>query len=162
MAIVHNYGNMWDAYDRASLMLVTTNSYIARKGNLVMGAGAARQARDKFPGIDYAYGEHITKKFGQLALYGVVTPGEVGLKNKVGIFQVKMHYKEDADPVVIATSAATLTLLLRSRSEYGRSLHMNFPGIGYGNMEPLHVLSLLDKYLKVDVPVNLWRYREEE
>jgi hypothetical protein len=44
-------GDMWSAYNRANLFLVTTNSTLKRNNALVMGRGIARQARDRFPGI---------------------------------------------------------------------------------------------------------------
>lgn len=50
-------GDMWSAYDGADLFLVTTNGVVTRDGKLVMGAGIARQARDRFPGLDEALGK---------------------------------------------------------------------------------------------------------
>ncbi|MEK6860596.1 MAG: hypothetical protein AABY07_01375 [Nanoarchaeota archaeon] len=42
-------GNMWDELGKAELILVTANSNIKKNGALVMGAGAAKEARDRFP-----------------------------------------------------------------------------------------------------------------
>lgn len=45
------YGDLWDYWTRGYYVGITTNTVI-RNGKLVMGAGVAKQARDKFPGLD--------------------------------------------------------------------------------------------------------------
>ncbi len=42
-------GDMWSVYDQADLFLVTTNGVVTRYGKLVMGAGIARQTKERFP-----------------------------------------------------------------------------------------------------------------
>jgi hypothetical protein len=52
-------GDMWSVYQEADLFLITTNATLKRNGALVIGRGIARQARDRFPGLDIALGRHI-------------------------------------------------------------------------------------------------------
>ncbi len=50
-------GDMWSAFDQVDLFLVTTSHVVTKDGKLVMGAGIAKQARDRFPGLDAALGQ---------------------------------------------------------------------------------------------------------
>lgn len=52
-------GNIWSVFEQADLFLVTTNATLNRQGALVMGAGIARQARDRFPGLDQKLGKAV-------------------------------------------------------------------------------------------------------
>lgn len=52
-------GDMWRAFDDADLFLITTNAVLKSNWALVMGRGIAKQARDRFPGIDLAIGRQI-------------------------------------------------------------------------------------------------------
>ena len=52
-------GDMWTAYTAADIFLITTNATITTRGALVMGRGIARQAKERFPGLDTALGTHV-------------------------------------------------------------------------------------------------------
>ncbi|HRQ42375.1 MAG TPA: hypothetical protein PLD25_31040 [Chloroflexota bacterium] len=52
-------GDVWTAYVAADLFLITTNATITVQGALVMGRGIARQAKERFPGLDIALGGYI-------------------------------------------------------------------------------------------------------
>jgi|AACY02.17.fsa_nt_gi hypothetical protein len=44
------HGNMWDAWSEADFWLFTGNGKLTRHhGELVMGAGIAKQVKEKFP-----------------------------------------------------------------------------------------------------------------
>ena len=82
-------GDMWSVFDQADLFLVTTNHVVMGDGKLVMGAGIAKQARDRFPGLDAA--------LGQAALatgtpYGLLISPRWP-KAKLGAFQTKGEWK---------------------------------------------------------------------
>jgi hypothetical protein len=68
-------GDMWTAFDEATLFLLTTNATIKRNGALVMGRGIARQARDRFPGLDAALGKQILSVCGNPS--ALLRPGAV-------------------------------------------------------------------------------------
>ena len=44
-------GDMWRVFDEVDYFVITTNAIIKRNGAVVMGAGIAKQMRDKYPGI---------------------------------------------------------------------------------------------------------------
>lgn len=52
---------MFSWYDKSDLFLTTINTTI-HNGRLVMGAGHAKQVRDKFPGIDRKFGLAVIEK----------------------------------------------------------------------------------------------------
>lgn len=127
----HEKGDMWSAFDNTDHFLITTNRIVKRDGGLVMGAGIAKTARDRWPGLDKKLGTAI-KQAG--AEYGVI------LGKKIGIFQVKNHFKEEACLKLIEQSAKKLAEVANSNPE--KRYDLNFPGIGNGkrqfnDVEPL-------------------------
>ncbi len=147
-------GDMWTAYSTADLFLITTNSTLRQDGALVMGRGIARQARDRFPGLDRVLGRQIQTVCGSLGVYGLLIsprwrPGAG--PGRLGCFQVKQHWQQAARLPLIRRSAAALTWWARYHADC--QIHLNFPGIGNGGLHKTAVLPLL-----VDLPENviLW------
>ena len=54
------HGDMWDSYDDVNMFCITTNNAIKKNGALVMGRGIAKEAKDRFPGLDLRLGSLIT------------------------------------------------------------------------------------------------------
>lgn len=164
MTVRYEYGDMWSAYDEADLVLVTTNCTIRRDGQLVMGRGAAKQAKERFPQVPVAYGKAISEL--DHPSYGIMTPQDVGLDNcKVGIFQVKMHFRNQADLSLIRLSCLGLRERVRTKQITG-TIHMNYPGIGNGGLPVSKVSAILDAFLPKNplykVTITIWRYAKEE
>ena len=66
-------GDMWTAYTTADLFLITTNSTLKTSSHaLVMGRGIARQAKERFPGLDIALGGQIQALCGNQGIYGLL------------------------------------------------------------------------------------------
>jgi hypothetical protein len=126
-------GDMWDAFDKVDHFIITTNAIVKVNGALVMGAGIARQARDKFPGIDQEIGGAV-KRAGNR--YGLL------LGNKLGVFQVKYHFKDPADPELIKYSCSMLRDHALAYPE--RKYALNFPGIGNGKLQYHDVKTIID------------------
>jgi hypothetical protein len=51
--------DVWDRYKRGEIICVTTNGYVKRNGEAVMGRGIARGAKNKFPGLAKRIGSSI-------------------------------------------------------------------------------------------------------
>lgn len=133
-------GNMWDAYDDADLFLITTNSMVKSSGALVMGAGIAKEAKEKFPGIEFTLGNEILKTCGQLGKYCLLISPQWPDK-KLGCFQVKYHWKDNADIDLIADTSERLFYFLEAYDV--KNCHLNFPGIGNGRLDRELVLNVL-------------------
>jgi len=154
--MIQKFGNMWDAYDDADLFLITTNSFVTQRGTLVMGRGIAQQTRDRFPGIDRAFAKQITKRNAHLKMYGLLIPDDWP-EHKIGCFQVKTHWGRPARLKLIRLS--TYDLWHWTKEHPDASVHLNFPGIGYGQLYYEDVLPVV-QFLPDSVTV--WRFGYEE
>lgn len=151
-------GDMWTVYDQAVLFLVTTNGVVTRSGALVMGAGIAKQARDRFPGLDQALGSAV-KAAG--SPYGLlvsprwsISPGGSGATAKLGAFQTKDNWTEGSSPVLIGFAANKL--LAWCEAHPTARVHLNMPGVGCGGLSREAVLPLL---ASLPDTVTVWEYR---
>lgn len=117
-------GNMFD--HPASLILVTTNSFVRSNGELVMGRGAAAELRRHMPNAESVFGSLVRKTpgLGVWKQYGVMTCGPYG------IFQVKYHWGKPAVPDLIKVSVFCLQSIARNY----HSISLNYPGIGNGGL----------------------------
>ncbi|MCI0579953.1 MAG: hypothetical protein L0332_24090 [Chloroflexi bacterium] len=150
------YGDMWTAYSKADLFLITTNSTIRQNGALVMGRGIACQARDRFPGLDKALGRQILNACGHLGEYGLlVSPRWPAAK--LGAFQVKTRYDQPADPTIIEHSTAALHAWCAAHPT--ALVCLNFPGIGNGRLPREQVLPIVEQ---LPANVTIWEYQEYE
>jgi hypothetical protein len=158
---------MWSAWDQADLFLITTNSSTRADGRLVMGAGIARQARDRFPGLDARLGQVIQNQAAARTRfshrgreYFSFTPPYCLLvspnwpQGKLGLFQVKHWFCDHANLDLIECSVSALR---RWCSEHPDArVHVNFPGIGNGRLDSGDVLPLISQ---LPDSVDVWQYR---
>jgi len=146
-------GNMWEVFDEVDHFIITTNAVVKNNGALVMGAGIAKQVRDSFPGIDADMGAAIYKHCGpdcplKDRFYGIL------LGRKIGMFQVKHHYKDDADLRLIQQSAGVLDVI--ATHSPGRTFALNFPGIGNGKLDYHDVYGLISH---LPDNVQIWTFK---
>lgn len=133
-------GDMWSVYDEADVFLVTTNAVLTRDYRLVMGGGIAKEALERYPGLDWLWGYRLYSRYWQvyerqqLPIYGVLWPinGE-----KLAAFQTKRHWREKADLDIITNAAWRLRLVAERYPD--KRFHLNFPGIGLGGLRPEEV-----------------------
>ena len=143
-------GDIWSAFEQADLFLVTTNSVLIRHGALVMGAGIARQAVERFPGLDAALGS-VVRQAGDT--YGLLVSPRWP-EAKLGAFQTKANWKEGSSPALITFS--TGKLLEWCKEHPTAQVHLNMPGVGLGGLSREQVLPILE--LLPDT-VTVWEYR---
>jgi hypothetical protein len=149
-------GDMWQHYGQAGLFLITTNSTLRRDGALVMGRGIARQARERFPGLDTALGEEIRKRCGSLGVYGLLISPRWP-QARLGGFQVKRDWGRPADLDLIAGSVTALVEWTTHRPAV--AVCLNFPGIGNGGLARSAVWPLLEP---LPDSVTIWEYPETQ
>jgi hypothetical protein len=144
---------MWTAYTAADLFLVSTNSTIRQDGALVMGRGIARQAKERFPGLDAALGTQVQALCGNQGIYGLlVSPRWPAAK--LGAFQVKQHYSQPASLELIRRSTAALCAWCIKHPT--ATVVVNFPGIGNGRLRREDVLPII---AQLPDQVTIWEYR---
>ncbi len=136
-------------FDNPGIKVVTTNSVIKNDGKLVMGAGAALQAKQLFPGIDKTAALILSRKgFGNLSTYYFTMVTDV-----VGIFQTKRHYGDKSDIELIRGSTQAFSNHVKLFPEY--TFNLNMPGIGYGGLKESEVYDIV-KTLPDNVII--WKY----
>ena len=141
----HEQGNMWNIWDETQHFIFTGNSFIKMNGALVMGRGIAKEVRDKFPGIDHAIGTVIHNHLGK---YGVI------LGSKIGVFQVKYNFADQADLDLISYSVSKLTVMASEKPQ--ERFDMNYPGIGNGKLNRELVEPLL---APLPANVHIWSFQ---
>lgn len=147
-------GNMWSIYDETDLFLITTNSFLKKDDSrLVMGAGIAKQARDKFKDVnlDRALGMAIEDRCGHLGEYGLIV-SEFWPISKLGIFQVKYHWKDKAKYALIERSTDMLCKWIEKNNP--ARVDINYPGIGNGGLDEKTVHGFIQK---LPGCVNVWK-----
>jgi len=145
----YEYGDMWGVYEKTDAFCITTNSYIKSNGAVVMGRGIAKAARDRFDGIDKELGSKIE----HLSSYGLCTAS----RGVVVAFQVKRHFKEKADLMLIANAALSLR---RIANRYpNKRFDLNFPGIGNGGLSVSKVRPAVEV---LPENVHVWRFEEQK
>lgn len=138
MKLVHDrlyYTTPWEFPD---IFLFTGNPIINKSGGIVMGRGAAKEVRDAYPGVDRVFGRMIQKDPTKHLLWA-----EVRSKSVVGWFKVKNHWMEEAKPELIQASTEVLADLATRHKKY--QFHINFPGIGNGQLSVGVVLPILEQ-----------------
>ncbi len=141
---------------KSDLTLLTTNATLNARDALVMGAGIARQARDRWPGLDLALGQSIRIKCSAYSPFEyrdrhykvyqppynlIISPDWP--RKKVGAFQVKSRFYIPASFDLISTAVSHLVSWCTEHPE--AVVHLNFPGIGNGRLPRSKVLLLVRK-----------------
>lgn len=122
--------NLWDL--ACDLRVITTNSALRRSdGACVMGRGCAREARDRFPGLDLKLGRLVARHGNR-----VMRLGRFG-GTMIASFPVKHHWRDEADPALIRHSAEQLVALA---NKFGyKNIAIPRPGCGNGRLSWLDV-----------------------
>lgn len=138
-------GDMWEEIGKARLILFTANASINSRGELVMGRGAAAEAKARYPDLPRQIGRDLLEEYEDHRPYHVWLPPEFGESapsvTHVGAFQVKHRWQDAASLTLIRQSAQYLAELIRGTPW---RVAMNFPGIGYGRLRRKDVLPLLE------------------
>ena len=147
------HGDMFDIPDTEGYgidaIFVTSNSYMKQCGALTMGAGAAKDMVNHYPGIDKTFGSLLAGK--HLGMYSILSVPVYGQSVALlGLFQVKYHWNKPASVSLIYTSARKLADFA---GMFRGTIALNFPGIGHGELAREDVLPLLDV-----LPHNVWVY----
>ena len=129
-------GNIWDFYKQNQNMAicVTTNGIVTKYNKLVMGAGIAKDARDRFKGIDFKLGE-LVKKYGNIPFYlddiGIIT------------FPTKHDYRFNSNIELIKNSAKIIKLMVESGTF--ETIYSPWPGCGNGGLSKDFVRPILEE-----------------
>lgn len=132
-------GDMWPVFNKTDLFLITTNSVIKDDGCLVMGAGIAKQAKLKYPGIDYALGQSILSKPNPIKYLLIVS--DKWPEKKLGCFQTKYHWRDSSPIELIEASTKALFNFVQDKDI---RVDIPLPGCGNGGLKLNQVKSILE------------------
>jgi hypothetical protein len=91
-------GNLWNFHSGAPVC-ITTNGIIKKNGELVMGAGIALQAKQRFPALPLKAGNAV-KGYGNRTLYFI--------EERLFTFPTKYDWRDPSDINLIGLSAHQL------------------------------------------------------
>jgi len=138
-------GNLWDFYDKDNFTVcITTNGFVKKNHESVMGRGCAKEAKERFPLLPLALGRSI-EEYGNIF---TVIHDELH-HIKVGIFPVKTHWMLNADLELIRESAKQLKSLALFRSN--ETFILPRPGCGNGFLQWEDVKPVIEF-----LPDNVW------
>jgi hypothetical protein len=139
-------GDLWDYYGRKGFIVcITTNGFLKKNGEAVMGRGCAWEAKTRFPELPKLLGQKI-KLFGN-NVYELQS-------KKLWSFPTKHNWWEKADPDLISKSAAQLVSYIENRRiEFGllETFILPKPGCSNGQLDWEDVKPLLK-----DLPNTVW------
>ncbi len=95
-------GDIWKLIGIADALCVTTNAVIKSNGALVMETGIAKEAVEKFPRIQFTFG-NLVQSVGNIPVVGAVKEG-----TRIVSFPTKTHYQDPSDMFLIKKSAENL------------------------------------------------------
>ena len=151
------HGDLWHHLGEYDAICITTNGKVKKDGSVVMGAGIAKQAKDKFHGIAYIIGKYIRLRGNEPHVIDMNYFFELDMPNIV-TFPVKHHWKERADLILIKISAEHLLHLL-NKNEWER-VALPAPGVGNGKRDwETDVKPIIEKVFGDDDRIDIWFYR---
>lgn len=134
-------GNLWDQDN--CVICVTTNGIVRGDGKLVMGAGCAKEARDRFPGLDSLLGNRV-KSWGNVPhIAGAYQLDKIKVATIVS-FPTKNHYKDDSDMKLIEQSARNLRKMADDLN--WKKVVIPRPGCGLGYLRWTDVKKVIEPY----------------
>lgn len=141
---------MWCAYEWAHHFFITANSFIKTNGCAVLGRGIAKEAITRHCDLPLMAGRHIKHACGHLGTYSCMA----NVFDKIGMFQVKYNWQDDADLDLIKGSVDKLAAALDHNSDITR-VCLNFPGIGNGKLDYHDVLPIIQS---LPDTVHVWTF----
>jgi hypothetical protein len=131
-------GNLWDY--PADVRVITTNGFVKKNGECVMGRGCAAEAKQRHPRLPKILGDLIQRRGNNVhyLLYALYS------------FPVKHHWFQKADIALIEQSAKQLVTLITEDWDSGDKepiIVLPRPGCGNGQLNWEDVKPILEPIL---------------
>ena len=122
-------GNLWDLAKLPNILVISTNGFVKKNNECVMGRGIAKEAKEKFPSIALDLG-HFIQESGNYV-------HDLGIYDDYYIysFPVKHNWWEKADIKLIENSAKQLAVAIAIDFLEHEKIGMQvfIPQVGCGN-----------------------------
>lgn len=135
-------GDIFNHLEDFDAVVITTNGFVKSNGRCVMGAGIAKQARDKIRDTDLQLGRYIKQYGNRVFNLGHYTKKNGDISFNLISLPVKHNWWEDADVDLIAKSLSQLIELV-DKLELTK-VAVPYPGIGNGKLSKDVVAPLLE------------------
>lgn len=129
-----------------NIYMFTANSIVKQNGELVMGKGSAKSARDTYIGIDKMFGDKVVS--GQEFNVTFVKWKE----QWIGAFQTKIDWRKLSPTYLVKDSIDKLKRIAEERPMW--TFHLPYPAVSCGGKSVEDVLPMLE-HLPVNVIVYL-------
>lgn len=139
--MIEAYGNIWDHYKEYDALVITTNGFVKKNGEAVMGRGIALEAKKRFPWLPKSLGAYLMEFGNHVNYFGADYDHYTGWSLSIITFPVKPEFgpngipgwKAKADIKLIEQSLIELKKLVA----YMRweKILMPRPGCGNGGLE---------------------------
>ena len=130
-------GDLWELA-KGQIVVITTNGFVKKNGECVMGRGVALDAKSKWPTLPYLLGQDILRWGNVVLMY------EVSDYAKLIALPVKHNWWEKADIELIAKS---IQQLAKDTEQLDFKVYIPRPGCGNGGLKWEDVKPILEKYL---------------
>lgn len=137
--------DIWLDFDSLDYVCITTNAMTKSDGNLVMGAGIAKQASLREKQLKISWGKQLRENKKVNRLYGLLS------YDKYIAFQTKIDWKNPSTVEIISYSVNKLRALANKYPE--KLFGLPYPGINNGKLTKQQVEPLL-----VNLPDNVIIY----
>jgi len=138
--MIERKGDIWTYFDShpRSAIVITTNGFVKKNGECVMGRGVALEAKQRYPWLAKSLGAHILLYGNQVFYFSVDDKYLV-------TFPVKHNWWEQADLILIETSVKRLKELTDEMK--WNEVFLVRPGCGNGGLNWKDVKLVLEKSL---------------
>lgn len=146
-------GDIWT--QECDAICITTNMVLRKNGQLVMGAGLALQAKNRFPKLPWDFGAYYGlydqfKHNSHESQFAYCHAVEIGKGHPdIVAFPTKYHWRDPSDLTLIRKSAADLVALTKEMG-YGKVV-LPRPGTGLGRLDWNRVREIIEPYLKDNI-----------
>lgn len=134
--------DIWNYHKEGNFVVITTNGFVKKTGQCVMGRGIALQAKNKFRGFDKKLGQAIKEQGNKLFIWK---------EERIITFPVKHVWWEKADLRLIEQSAIQLKYICKQpRMDLNLSqncIYMPKAGCSNGKLEWKDVEPIISKHL---------------
>lgn len=134
--MLESKGDLWDSKYDTYYRCITTNGILNSKGELIMGAGIALQAKQKYPDLSSRLGK-LVKESGN---HPYIFP-----EYKIISFPTKNHWKDKSHIGLIIRSCNELVII--ANDENIKSIILPQPGCGNGGLLWSEVKPIISKIL---------------
>ena len=126
-------GDLWEVAValKADAIVITTNGFVKKNGEAVMGRGVAHQAKTRWPNLPFILGVHLAQGGNQVyPLCHAYSPAGPWIIS----FPVKHNWWERADPELIRVSAAQLLSMTEQPYYAFKTVVLPRPGCNNGRL----------------------------